>query len=499
MSASNIPLIVQALSDERNLAPHVVYEAVEAALAAAAKKQYPYNIDLRVSIDKVTGNYKTFRRWEVVDDDAEIEDVELQIRLSEALKTNSQARTGEFVEVTIPSTAIGRISAQTARHVVMQKVREAERGRVLTEYTPQIGTMLFGVVRRLDRGDALIDIGGVDALLPKSLGIARDGLRQGDRIRAILKEVKSEPRGPQLILDRICPELLVELFKLEVPEIRDGMVEIRSAARDPGLRAKIAVHSDDPKIDPIGACVGVRGTRVQSVSNEIAGERVDIVQWSQSAVQFVINALAPAEVDSIAIDRAKHSMDVVVSESQLSQAIGRGGQNVRLASQLTGWDLNILTREQAQQKERDEKKVISTHFMESLDVDEQVATILVQHGFETMLDITYAPQEDLQAIEQFDSALVTAIQSRAMDAVLKEEMQSLVEVEENVPDETLYQVEGMDDQTAITLAAHGVRTMEELADCATYELLEIPNMSEERAKELIMSARAPMLARLEAN
>lgn len=497
MNLNHIPQIVQALSDERNLDPGVIFEALELALAAAAKKHNLLDIDARVAIDKETGDFETFRRWEVVSDDEEIEFPDRQLSLTEAREQHPEIGIGEFIEEYIPSKAVGRISAQAARQVVMQKVREAERERVLSVYSPQIGSMLFGVVRRIDRGDAIVDIDSIEALLPRSSGFAKDGLRQGDRIRAILKEVRTEPRGPQLILDRTCPELLIELFKIEVPETREGLVEIRNAARDPGLRAKIAVHSNDPKIDPIGACVGVRGARVQSVSNEIAGERVDIVQWSQNAVQFVINALAPAEVESIFIESQSQSMDVVVADSQLSQAIGRGGQNVRLASQLTGWNLNILTKAEAELKAADEAVVVRTKLMEMLDIDEDVAMILVQNGYQTMLDIAYADTNVLTKIEHFDAGLVEAIQSRATDAMIKQEMGSLIEAQENVPDETLYAVEGMDPETAVVLASHGIRTMEELGDCATFDLIEIPGMGEERAKELIMSARGPMLAMLE--
>ena len=497
VNTSNMPQIVRTLSDEKDLEIEIIFEALELALAAAARKDHELDIDARVSIDRITGDYKSFRRWEVLDDEEEIEFPDRQISLSDARARDDTAEVNGFIEEPMLSAAIRRISAQAAKQVVIQKVREAERNRIHAEYAPQIGTMIFGVVRRVDRGDATIDIGGVEALLPRSLSILKDGLRHGDRIRAILKDVRTEPRGPQLILDRTCPELLIELFKLEVPESREGLVEIRSAARDPGLRAKIAVHSGDPKIDPIGACVGVRGTRVQSVSNEIAGERVDIVQWSPNAVQFVINALAPAEVESIVIDDQSHSMDVVVSDTQLSQAIGRGGQNVRLASQLTGWELNILTQDQAQQQASSEEQALRQELMTTLDVDEDVAMTLVKNNYCSVLDIAYADPEELAVIEEFDAALVEEIQVRATNFMLDEEMKRLKLVEENVPDESLYEVDGVDEAIAETLASHGIRTIDELADCATYELMEIPGMAEDVAKNLIMAARVPMLARLE--
>lgn len=495
INANYIPQIVQALSDERNLAPEVIFEALEAALAAAARKRHVLDIDARVAIDKETGEFETYRRWEVLEDDEEIVYPDRQFSLSEASEKNPEIQPGEFIETIIPSKTTDRISAAAARQVVMQKVREAERERVLREFEPRKGNMLFGVVRRIDRGDVIVDIEGVEALLPRSESIAKDGFRQGDRIRAILKEVRSEPRGPQLILNRTCPELLIELFKLEVPETREGLIEIRSAARDPGLRAKIAVRAVDAKIDPIGACVGVRGARVQSVSKEIAGERVDIVEWSQNAAQFVINALAPADVEKVVANRPDEKlMDVVVTEPQLSKAIGRAGQNVRLASQLTGWEINIMTREEKEQKTSEEHATIKAQLMTLLNVDEDVATVLIQHEYISMLDIFYAKPEDLEQIEQFDKNLVSAIQSRAMDNMMMEEVDDMMRVEQSVPDDTLYEVEGMDEATAATLAAYGIRTMEDLQEADTYTLIEIPGISEERAKELIMSARAPWFA-----
>ena len=501
MDTSNIPQIVQALSDERNLDIEVIFEAVEDALAAAAKKQDARDIEARVSIDRETGGFKTYRTWEVIEDiedDMEVEFPDRQIVLSEAREQQPDVAVGDWIEELIPSSKLGRISAQTTRQVIMQKVREAERRRVFEQYTPRIGSMLFGSIRRMERGDAVVDVDGIEALLPKSYSIAKDGLRKGDRIRGILRDVRSDSRGPQLILDRTCPELLIELFKLEVPETREGLVEIKHAARDPGLRAKIAVFSPDSRIDPIGACVGVRGTRVQSVSNEIAGERVDIVQWSPNAPQFVINSLAPADVESIAINNQSHSMDVVVSESQLSQAIGRSGQNVRLASQLTGWALNIFTDEEAQERRLAEDQEQSEKLMMQLDVDEDVATILVQNGYRTMLDIAYADAATLEAIEQFDEQLVEAIQGRATDAILKDEIADMQAVEDSHPEESLFEVEGMDDAIARVLAANEIRTREDLADCSTFELLDvIPNLGEELAGRLIMSARAPMLEELE--
>ena len=498
MEKSNIPTIVQALSDERNLDTEVIFEAVEDALAAAAKRQNLLDIDARVAVDRETGGFKTYRRWEVIDDEEELLYPDRQFSLADAREQKADVEVGEFVEELIPSNALGRISAQTTRQVIMQKVREAERNRVHEQYTPLIGTMLFGAVRRTDRSEVIVDIDSIEALLPKSYSIPKDGLRKGDRIRAILRDVRSDSRGPQLILDRTSPELLIELFKLEVPETREGLVEIKSAARDPGLRAKIAVHSPDSKIDPIGACVGVRGTRVQSVSNEIAGERVDIVQWSPHAPQFVINSLAPAEVESIDVTNQAHSMDVVVAESQLSQAIGRSGQNVRLASQLTGWTLNIMTDEEANAKKDAVIQNESEKLMKVLDVDEDVAIILVQHGYRTVLDIAYAEPEALLTIEQFDEKLVDGIFDRAADAALEDEVGGLLASENSVPEPSLLEVEGVDDGLANLFAANEIRTREDLADCSTFDILDvIPTMDAELAGQLIMSARAPMLEQME--
>ncbi len=498
VSSNYIPQIVQALSDERNLAPEVIFEALEAALALAARRKLGQESDARVSIDQETGDYETYRRWEVIEDEEEIEFPERQISLAEAREKNSGIQAGEFVEIIIPSRATDRISAAATRQVVMQKVREAERDRVYREFAPRKGTMLSGVVRRVDRGDVIVETEGVEALLPRMSCISKDGFRQGDRVRAILKDVRSDPRGPQLILDRTSPELLIELFKLEVPETREGLIEIRSAARDPGLRAKIAVRAVTAQFDPIGACVGVRGTRVQSVSKEIAGERVDIVEWSSNAAQFVINALAPAVVEKVVANQPDvKAVDVVVSESQLSKAIGRAGQNVRLASQLTGWEINIMTRDEQEQKLNEEAQKIAAEFMDLLDVDEDVATVLIQNEYTTLLDIVCVEPDVLEQIEQFDADLVSNIQSRAADAMLQREFQAIKQSEENVPDDTLYEVEAMDETTAQVLAANGIRTMEELQEADTFTLVEIPGISEDRAKELIMSARAPWFEQLE--
>jgi len=492
--ANEILLMADVLSREKGVEKDVIFEAIEAALATATRKRHREDIDARVSIHRDTGNYDAFRRWEVIPDDEELEFPGRQIRLSQARLEHADIQAGEFIEEPLEPVEFGRIAAQAAKQVIMQKVREAERERIVAEYAPRQGEMISGVVKRMERGDAIIDLGGAEATLPRSAMIPREGLRSGDRIRAILKEVRAAPRGPQLFLDRVAPELLIYLFELEVPEAGENIIEILNAARDPGLRAKIAVKSNDPRIDPVGACVGIRGSRVQSVSNEIAGERVDIIKWSEDPAQFVINALAPAEVESIVVDEDLKSLDVVVDESQLSQAIGRGGQNVRLASELTGWEINILTDQEANKESAQYRNMM----MEKLDVDEDVAGILVQEGFTTLDEVAYVPRQELLDIEEFDENLVDELRRRAEDALLtsaiaEEEALKLAE-----PAEDLLNLEGMDELTARRLASQGVKTQEDLADCSVDELLEISGMEQEKAETLIMTARAPWFEEVDA-
>ncbi|HSH43450.1 MAG TPA: transcription termination factor NusA [Arenicellales bacterium] len=489
--ANEILLMADVLSREKGVEKDVIFEAIEAALATATRKRHREDIDARVSIHRDTGAYDTYRRWEVIPDDEELEFPSRQIRLSQARHDHPDIEPGDFVEEPLEPVDFGRIAAQAAKQVIMQKVREAERERVVTEYAPRQGEMISGVVKRTERGDAIVDLGGAEATLPKSAMIPREGLRPGDRIRAILKEVRAAPRGPQLFLDRVSPELLIHLFELEVPEAGEGIIEILGAARDPGLRAKIAVRSNDPKIDPVGACVGIRGSRVQSVSNEIAGERVDIIKWSEDPAQFVINALAPAEVESIVVDEDLKSLDVVVDEKQLSQAIGRGGQNVRLASELTGWEINILTDQEAAEKANKESEEYRTMMMEKLDVDEDVAGILVQEGFTTLDEVAYVPRQELLDIEEFDEELVDELRRRAEDALLTSAIAEEEALKMAEPSEDLLNLEGMDEHTARRLASQGVKTQEDLADCSVDELLELTGMEKEKAEELIMTARAP--------
>jgi N utilization substance protein A len=489
--------MADVLSREKGVEKDVIFQAIEAALATATRKRHREDIEARVAIHHDTGDYDTFRRWEVIDDEEELEFPSRQIRLTQAKLEHADIEVGDFVEEPLQPVEFGRIAAQAAKQVIMQKVREAERERIVAEYQPREGEMISGVVKRIERGDAVVDIGGAEATLSKSGMIPREGLRPGDRIRAILREVRPAVRGPQLFLDRISSNLLVQLFQLEVPEAGEGIIEILSAARDPGLRAKIAVRSNDPKIDPVGACVGIRGSRVQSVSNEIAGERVDIIKWFDDPAQFVINALAPAEVESIIVDEETNAMDVVVDENQLSQAIGRGGQNVRLASELTGWEINIMTDQEAVEKAESESVEVRDMLMKQLDVDEDVAAILVQEGFTSLEEVAYVPKPELMEIEEFDEDLVDELRRRAEDALVTRAIVQEEALKLAAPEQDLVEMDGMDDDTARLLASHGIKSMEDLADCAVDELLEIPGFEKARAEELIMTARAPWFAEAE--
>jgi len=486
---NEILMIVDAVSREKGVDKEIIFQALEAALATATRKRHAGDMDARVAIHRDTGTYDTFQRWEVVADDVVMEFPERQIRLMDAVDVKPDIQVGEFVEEPIEPVEFGRIAAQAAKQVIMQKVREAEREQIVNLYKDRQGEMVTGVVKRLERGDVIVDLGNAEALLSKTTMIPREGLRPGDRIRALLEEVKSVPRGPQLFLSRISPKLLIELFKLEVPEASEGLITLHSAARDPGMRAKIAVSSGDPRIDPIGACVGMRGSRVQAVSNELAGERVDIIQWSDNPAQFVINSLAPAEVVSIVVDEEVHAMDVIVDEKQLSLAIGRGGQNVRLASELTGWELNIMTAQAAQEKGATEAQTAIQVFMQQLDVDEAVATVLVQEGFTNLDEIAYVPKQELLAIEEFDEGLVDELRDRARDLLLTKAIAAEEKISQSKPEQDLIELEGMDEHTAHLLAANGIKTREELAEQAVDDLLEIEGVTEERARELIMKAR----------
>jgi len=486
-----ILLLVDALAHEKNVEKGVVFTALELALASATKKRFQEEADVRVEIDKNTGEYQSFRRWQVIADDL-VENPAAQISQSEAVARDESLKEGDFIEEPLESLEFGRIGAQAAKQVILQKVREAEREQILNDFLARGEHLVTGMIKRMEKGNGIIEIGRIEALLPREQMIPKENLRVGDRVRAYLMRVERGGRGPQLILSRIAPEFLVKLFELEVPEIEEGLLEIRSAARDPGLRSKIAVKSNDQRLDPVGTCVGMRGSRVQAVTGELAGERVDIVLWSIEPAQFVINAMAPAEVSSIVVDEDAHSMDVVVDEEQLAQAIGKGGQNVRLASELTGWTLNIMTEEESAQKHEAEYTKTRQLFIDKLDVDEEVADILVQEGFGTLEEIAYVPLSEMADIEAFDEDTINELRKRARDALLTQAIAKEEKVEE--ASEELLAMEGMDAETAHALAAKGVSTVEDLADLAVDDLIELAGIDAERAKQLIMTARAPWFA-----
>ncbi|HET7845059.1 MAG TPA: transcription termination factor NusA [Xanthomonadales bacterium] len=496
--SKEILLVVDAVANEKGVAKNVIFDAMEAALASAAKKRYSDDVSMRVSIDRNSGDYETFRRWEVVADDVVMESPDRQIRLMDAVDEKADAQVGDFIEQQVENAEFGRIAAQAAKQVIVQRVREAERAQVVDAFKDRVGELVTGIVKRVERGSVYVDLGGnAEAFIPREKAIPRENVRPGDRLRGYLYEVRAEARGPQLFVSRTAPEFMIELFKLEVPEVGQGLVEIKGAARDPGDRAKIAVKSNDHRTDPIGACIGMRGSRVQAVSNELNGERVDIVLWNDNPAQFVINAMAPAAVESIIVDEEKHSMDIAVAETELSKAIGRGGQNVRLASKLTGWQLNVMTQADVQQKTEAEQEAARQLFAEKLEVDAEIASILVQEGFSSIEEIAYVPASELLAVEEFDEDIVEELRARARDALLTQMIQAEEVLDENAPSDDLLTLDGMDEATAFALSERGVRTLEDLADLAVDEITDIDGMDEDRAAKLIMAARAPMIARLE--
>ena len=492
-------LVMDAVANEKGVPREVIIEAMEAALASAAKKRYSdQEVDIRVAIDPKSGEYETFRRWEVVADDVVMESPDHQIRLMDAEDEQPGSQIGDFVEQVVENPEFGRISAQAAKQVIVQRVREAERAQVLDAWKDRVGELVNGVVKRVERGNVYVDLGGnAEAFIPKDKAIPRDVLRPGDRVRGFLLDVRAEARGPQLFISRTAPEFMMELFKLEVPEVGQGLVEIKAAARDPGDRAKIAVLAHDHRTDPIGVCIGMRGSRVQAVTNELNGERVDIILWSDNPAQFVINAMAPAEVQSIIVDEEKHSMDQAVAEDKLAQAIGKGGQNVRLASRLTGWQLNVMTQDQVTAKSEAEQLSSRQLFMDKLEVDEEIAGILVTEGFSTVEEIAYVPAAELLAIEGFDDDIVEELRARARDALLNEALAVEENLEEHKPSPALLALAGMDEHTAYILASRGVITPDDLAELAVDDILDIEGMDAEHAGSLIMAARAEEIARLE--
>ncbi|MCW8872297.1 MAG: transcription termination factor NusA [Xanthomonadales bacterium] len=493
--SKEILLVVDAVSNEKGVSKDVIFGALEAALASAARKLSAEERDVRVAIDRSTGEYETFRRWEVIADDAEMEVEDAQLFLHDAKAIDPEIEAGGFIEEPMENAEFGRIAAQTAKQVIVQRVREAERAQVVEEYKDRAGELVNGIVKRVERGNVYLDLGGnAEAFISQRHMVPGESVRPGDRLRAYLYEVRAELRGPQLFASRTIVEFLVALFELEVPEIGQELISIMGGARDPGRRAKIAVRSNDRRTDPIGACVGMRGSRVQAVSNELAGERIDIILWDENPAQFVINAMAPAEVAGIVVDEENGSMDIAVEESNLSQAIGRGGQNVRLASELSGWTLNVLTVEQAEQKSEEESRSILERFMQRLDVGEDVANILVQEGFSNIEEIAYVPESELLEIEEFDEEMVSEMRRRARDALLTQLIAKEEVLDENAPEDDLLDLEGMTERLAFRLAEKDIRTQEDLAELSVDELKEIDDMTDEEAAELIMAARAPWFA-----
>ncbi len=490
-----ILLVVDAVSNEKDVEADVIFEALEAALAMATKKKYEGDIEVRVDIDRETGDYDTYRRWEIVEETEEgLEFPYSQIGLEAARlsEENDELELGDFIEEPIESIEFGRIAAQTAKQVIVQKVREAERKKVFDAFKDRVGELIIGVVKRTTRDSIILDLGNnAEAVIPREEMMPRETVRPGDRIRGLLFDLRPEAKGPQLIVSRTHPQMLVELFKIEVPEIAEQLIDLKGAARDPGSRAKIAVKSNDQRIDPVGACVGMRGSRVQAVSGELGSERIDIVLWDDNPAQFVINAMAPAEVSSIIVDEDSGVMDIAVEEDQLALAIGKSGQNVRLASELTGWRLNVMSVAEAESKTAEETEGLQKEFMKQLDVDEELALVLIQEGFTSIEEIAYIPQSEMMEIEGFDEDLVEELRNRAKNALLTKALVSEEKLEAQEPADDLLNMEGMDRHLALLLASKGVVTMEDLAELAIDDLIEIEAMDEERAAQLIMTARAP--------
>jgi N utilization substance protein A len=492
--AKEILLVADAVSNEKGVDKELIFQAIESALAMATKKRFDEDSTIEVLINRQTGDYETFRIWDVVANDVMAE-LGTQLYLEEIGEKNSSVAVGDVYREKIDNADFGRIAAQTAKQVIVQKVREAERAQMVDEYRDRMGELISGTVKKVTRDSIIVDLGNnAEGLLPRDQLIGREIFRMGDRIRALLLEVRNENRGPQLFLSRSCPEMLVELFKIEVPEIAEDIIEIKGAARDPGLRAKIAVKTNDGRIDPVGACVGMRGSRVQAVSNELGNERVDIVLWDDNPAQFVINAMSPAEIESIVVDEDAGSMDLAVNEDNLAMAIGRGGQNVRLACDLTGWNINVMSVADWQAKQQAESGSFIQIFMNALDVDEDVAAVLVEEGFTTLEEVAYVPLEEMLAIDGFDEDIADELRARAKDALLTQALASEERLEGVAPAEDLLNMEGMDQALAISLAGRGIITMEDLAEQSVDDLLGLEGVDATRAAALIMKAREPWFA-----
>lgn len=489
-----ILLVAEAVSNEKGVSEEIIFQALEQALATATKKRYDEDSNIRVVIDRETGDYDTFRWWDVVADDV-LAELGTQFTTEEALEKDANLKVGDTYEEQVENIGFGRIAAQTAKQVIVQKVREAERALIVDEFRSRVGELLAGTVKKVTRDHIIVDLGNnAEGLLPREELVGREIFRVNDRVRTLLLAIREENRGPQLLLSRACNDMLIELFKIEVPEISEEVIEIRGAARDPGSRAKIAVKTNDGRIDPVGACVGMRGARVQAVSNELDGERVDIVLWDDNPAQLVINAMAPAEVESIIVDEDARAMDVAVSEENLAQAIGKSGQNVRLASELTGWKINVMSVEEASEKQEQESSNFVESFMNNLDIDEDVAAVLVEEGFTSLEEVAYVPLEEMAQIEGFDEEIAEELRARAKNALLTQALASEEQIAGATPAEDLLTMEGMDNELAHKLAARGIITMEDLAEQAVDELLEVEGLDPVRASDLIMTARAPWFA-----
>lgn len=488
-----ILLVADAVSNEKGVDREVIFQAIELALATATKKRYDEESDVTVTIDRRTGEYVTERRWLVVSDDT-VAELGTQLTTEEAREVDPNLKVGDTHVEVVENVEFGRIAAQTAKQVIVQKVREAERAQIVNEYRDRVGELVSGTVKKVTRDNIIVDLGNnAEGLLPREELVGREIFRMNDRVRAVLLDVRPEARGPQLYLSRACSQMLIELFKIEVPEIAEEVINLRGAARDPGSRAKIAVSTNDGRIDPVGACVGMRGSRVQAVSNELAGERIDIVLWDDNPAQYVINAMSPAEIESIVVDEDTRSMDVAVAEEGLAQAIGRGGQNVRLASELTRWEINVMSTKQWGEKQQAEAGSVKNIFMQALDIDEDVADVLVEEGFTSLEEVAYVPLEEFLAIEGFDEDIAEELRTRAKDALLTQALASEEKLNSE-PADDLLNMEGMDRALAYNLAARGVVTMEDLAEQSVDDLLDIDGMDQEKAAALIMKAREPWFA-----
>jgi N utilization substance protein A len=493
--SKEVLLVVEGIANEKRVPKEAIFQAIEEALAMATRKRHDDACEVRVAIDRKTGEYDTFRRWEVVATEEEMIDGSIQMSLDAARQMDANAQVGGWVEQPMESIEFGRIGAQTAKQVILQKLREVERAKVVEEYSARQGKLITGVVKRIDKGMVFLDLGeNVEAVVMKQDQLPSDNFRMGERVRGLLREVKFMPRGPQLFVSRTTPEMLIELFKIEVPEVGDEMIDIMGAARDPGVRAKVAVRANDKRIDPIGACIGMRGARVQAITNELGGERIDVVLWNDDPVQCVINAMAPAEIVKISMDEDMHSMDLAVPDDGLAKAIGIRGQNVRLASELTGWELNVMTQTEMEAKAYAESSTQIQLFVNALGVDDDLAQVLVAEGFTSIEEVAYVPLAEMLEIDGFDEALVNVLRERAKDYLLTKAIELEERKESLRPEADLLALDGMTEEMALTLAENGVNTQELLAELGVDELLELIAMPESKASALIMAARAPWFA-----